>query len=270
VTSTWRNVRDRSELLGALVLGDLKAETQEGRLGWILWLVDPALTLLSYWLVKSLFLGRHRYAPYAIFAGCAVFAWRHLAVSIKSASKALRQGDALIRSVAFPSVILPWAAVLVQFAYFAAGVVLLTLVAAMFGRPMTATLVQIPLLVALQLALVAGIATAVACGSVFVPRLDRFVSTVLRFGWYLSPGMYGIDLVERVLAPEASAGGRAWMTLYMLNPFAVLFVGYRGALFEPAWLAATHWVVLAVESAGALWLGHALYRRHERRLVKFL
>jgi ABC-type polysaccharide/polyol phosphate export permease len=252
------------------VTTELKMESQEGRFGWAFWLVDPALTLASYWLIKSLFLGRDKYAPYTIFAGCAVFAWRHLGVSARTASRALRRGEALIRSAAFPSLILPWAAVLVQSVHFAGGIALLTLAAGAFGRPLTATLLQIPALMLLQLALVTGFSTAVACASVFLRGLDKQVSTLLRFGWFLSPGMYGLDLVERFLRPEASPARRALLELYMLNPFAILFAGYRGALFDPNWLTAQHWLVLVLESGGALWAGHALYRRYERRLVKLL
>jgi ABC-type polysaccharide/polyol phosphate export permease len=82
--------------------------------------------------------------------------------------------------------------------------------------------------------------------------------------------MYGLDLVERFVRPEASATGYALMELYMLNPFAILFVGDRGALFDPTWFTAQHWLILALESSGALWAGYTLYRRYERRLVKLL
>jgi ABC-type polysaccharide/polyol phosphate export permease len=47
-------------------------------------------------------------------------------------------------------------------------------------------------------------------------------------------------------------------------------VGYRGALFEPAWLAPIHWLVLAAEAFAMLIGGFLVFRHFDRRIVKFV
>ena len=263
--SNARNLFARRDLLWTMIQSDLKTAAAESRLGWLWWMLDPLLMMLVYWVFIVIIFGRDKYAPYPIFIGCALLPWKHLAVCVGGGVKVLRAREGLIKSVPFPTMIIPLSVVISQLAYFLFGFVALWLVALVIGRPMTLTLLQIPGLVILQTLLIAGLCMAIACLGVMFHDLHNFVSHALRVGWYLSPGIYGIDLIiDRVGADSL------WVKLYMLNPFAILFTGYRGCVFDPAWLPPQAWAVLMLESLVCLIGGFLIYQHYDRRVIKFL
>jgi ABC-type polysaccharide/polyol phosphate export permease len=249
------------------VVADLKVTSAESRLGWLWWLVDPLLMMGIYWLFVMVLLGRHHYPRYPIFVGCGLLAWRHFATSAGGAASVLRSYGDEIRSASFPTLVLPLAHLLSQSVFLAASLLALCVAAAAHGVALGWTLLQLMPLLILQVALVGGVCAGLACLGVMVKDLDNFLGHALRVGWYLSPGIYGADLI----AERAQSLGWTWLPrLYNLNPFALLFEGYRAALHTPRWLEPSVWLLLAVQALGTLALGYAFYLRHDRRLVKFL
>jgi ABC-type polysaccharide/polyol phosphate export permease len=265
VESTVRNIIARRDLLAALTRSEVKTAAAESQLGWVWWLLDPLLMIGVYWIFIVILLGSDRYVPYPVFVGCALLPWKHLAASLNGGVAALRAREGLIRAVPFPTMVIPLALVVSQGVYFVCGLAVLLVVSLLFGQTLGPTLLQVPMLVLLQGLIVAGLCLPLSCLAVVYRDIRNVVAHALRVGWYLSPGIYGTDvLIDRVGA------GSPLVAIYMLNPFAILFEGYRGALFEPAWLPASHWAVLAIEAAAILALGHAVYRRYDRRVIKFL
>ena len=79
--------------------------------------------------------------------------------------------------------------------------------------------------------------------------------------------------VDTLLAHDANGNmvAREWIpVVYMLNPFAILFEGYREALFYGQFLEARHWLVLMVEAALLFAVAQRIYRYYDRRVIKFL
>lgn len=268
--STLRNLFARRDLAAELVRADLRSSSAESRLGWLWWILDPALMMGVYWVFKVLVFGRGKYAPYPIFVGVALLTWRHLSTSAARSVKVLRSNEALIKSVPFPTAVLPIVQALGQFVYFCISMIVLTVVAAAIGQPMTLTLLQIPVLAMLQATFIVGLCLAVASVGVMVRDLEVALGHLLRIGWYLSPGIYGVDLLVNRFGGGRSRLGDLVVDLYMLNPFAILFEGYRGSVFQPQWLAPIHWAVLGGEAIGTLLLGYWIFRHFDRRVVKFV
>jgi ABC-type polysaccharide/polyol phosphate export permease len=268
--STVQNLFARRDLGRELIRADLRSSSAESRLGWLWWILDPMLMIIVYWVFKVLVFGREKYAPYPIFVGVALLSWRFLTTSSSRSVKVLLANESLIKAVPFPTAILPLAQTLAQFIYFCISMAVLTMLAVVFGCPITATVLQMPVLAVLQLCLVAGLSMAVASVGVVVRDLEVALGHALRIGWYLSPGIYGLDLVVTRFGGDRLEFGDLIVNLYMANPFAVLFVGYRGAIFEPQWLDPLQWVVLAVEAVGMLIAGYWIFRHFDRRVVKFV
>ena len=269
--STIPNVIARRDLLMELIRSELKARSADSRLGWLWWILDPLLMIGVYWFFKVLVLGKGTYAPYPIFVGVALLTWRHLSTSAAKSVKVLRSKEALIKSVPFPTAVLPLSEAISQFVYFCAGMGVLAAIAFAIGQPVTATLLQIPALAVLQLALVTGFSLLLASVGIVIRDLEIALSHALRIGWYLSPGIYGTDLVMNLVRNTASPPATEFLyRLYMMNPFAILFEGYRGALFHPAWLQPFYWAVLTVEALIMLIGGYLVYRHFDRRVIKFV
>jgi ABC-type polysaccharide/polyol phosphate export permease len=268
--STVRNLWSRRDLAWELIRADMRSSSADSRLGWMWWILDPLLMMGVYWVFKVLVFGRGKYAPYPIFVGVALLAWRHLSTTASRSVKTLRTNEALIKSVPFPTAILPLSQAVAQFLYFAISMVVLTIVAIAIGCPATLMLIQLPALALLQLCLVAGVSLAVSSVGVLVRDLEVALGHALRIGWYLSPGIYGLDLLTTRFGGGETRYGDLIVQLYMTNPFAVLIVGYRSAVFDPRWLPPLHWAVLGAEAAAILLAGYWIFRHFDRRIVKFV
>jgi len=243
----------------------------ETRLGFLWWLVDPILMMGIYWVFIVLIFGRDKYAPYPVFIGCALMAWKHLSVSLNKSAGTLQQYEPVIRSVPFPTMALPLSLVFAQFGHFLVGLLVVMTVALVYGVPLGLPLIQLPLLMLCQLSLVVGFSLAVSCWGIVVRDLQQVLSHLLRIGWYLSPGIYGIDLVyERLGRTDTVLPWLSLGDLYMLNPFAILFTGYRAALYAPSWLSPELWILLLLESGAVLGVGMLVYRHYDRRVIKFI
>jgi ABC-type polysaccharide/polyol phosphate export permease len=275
--STWANLAARRDLLRELVVSELKISSAETYLGWIWWLLDPLLMMLVYWLVVVGLLGRglDQYAPYPIFVLCALVPWKHLATSVSQATAVLRAREPLIKSVSFPTIVLPVSLVLSGFVYFVFGFAVLLAAALIWRSPhhtgSVLPLAQVPVLMLLQVTVVTGLCLPLASLGVAVRDLTNLMNHVLRAAFFLSPSLYGVDLVQSLLdnrlGPTAAQIG---FYAYMLNPFAVLITGYRDAVFYGRFLPIELWLIVAVEAVLLLAVGGAIYQRYDRRAIKYL
>lgn len=268
--STWPNIVSRRDLLRELTLSELRSRSAESRLGWLWWLIDPLIMMLIYWGVVVGIFGRgHHYTPYPVFVLCALLPWKHLQSALTNAAKLLRNNEGVIKAIPFPTMVLPLSNVLAGFSYFLAGMVVLLAAALAFRLPMGISLIQLPALMAAQLLLVAAFSLVATSFGALIRDLSGFLTHVTRVLFYACPALYGIDLVQERTAKLGETG--EWIfTLYMLNPFAILFEGYRQAVFYGGFLEARHWLVLGVEALVLFALAQRIYRYYDRRVIKFL
>ena len=275
--SNLTNVLARKDLLRALVLTELRASVAGSKLGWIWWFLDPVLMMLVYWgIVVGVFgRGAEQYAPYPVFLFCALITWKHFSTTLTRAMTLLRSRERLIKSIPFPTVVLPLSLVFSGFAYFLFGFVILIVAAVLWPSAKHSgslwPVLQIAPLMVFQLAITAGACMAMSCFGVLYRDLRLFVTHLLRVGFYLSPSLYGIDMVEdrleKVVGPPWADVGFA---VYMANPFAVLISGYREAVLYGNLLPWHWWLILLVEAALVLWIGYLVFQHYDRRVIKFL
>lgn len=271
MVSTLGNLARRRRLLWELVLTEFRSLSSESRLGIVWWLLDPIIMMAIYYVFIVVIFGRDRYPPYPVFVGCGLLAWKHLSGSLAKAANVLTRHEAIIKSVPFPTMILPLSVVASEFVNFVAGFLALMGLAFFFGLPPFVQLAHVPALMLCQLAVVTGVTLVVTSFGAMVRDLAAMLVHVMRIGWYLSPGVYGLDLVnQRFGGAEVPGLGVSLSELVLLNPFAVLFTGYRGAVHTPEWLSPRLWAMLTVEALLLLVLGFATYRYFERRVIKFI
>ena len=275
--SNLANVIARRDLLHELVVSELRRSVAGSKLGWIWWFFDPVLMMLVYWASVAGLCGRSAddYAPYPLFLFCALVTWKHFATAVARALTILRGNERLIKSVSFPTVVLPLSVVFSGFIYFLAGFVMLLLANMIWSSPKHSgsywTVLQVAPLMVFQLAITAGVCMAMSCYGALLQDLRLFVTHVLRVGFYVSPGLYGIDAIERKLTESCGAPwDQVLYAVYMANPFAILISGYRDAVLFGATVPLHWWLVLAVEAALILWFGYRIYQHHDRRVIKFL
>jgi ABC-type polysaccharide/polyol phosphate export permease len=275
--SNYRNIMARRDLLTVLVRTELESSVARSRLGWIWWFLDPILMVLIYWGIVSGLFGRgaESYAPYPIFLFTALITWKHFSTVVTRSLSVLRSRERLIKSIPFPTMVLPLSIVFSGFIYFLFGFAVLTAVMLIWpGAYHTGDLLpllQVPFLMFAQLVVTAGAALSLSCLGALFEDLRLFATHALRVGFYVSPTLFGVDLISDRLAKAAPGfTGEALFAVYMLNPFAVLITGYRDAMMYGRFIPAHWWMILVAESALLFWAGYRTYQYYDRRVIKFL
>ena len=143
------------------------------------------------------------------------------------------------------------------------GFIALGLAATLFGVTLGMETLQLIPLVLLQFVLLAGAGFGLAALGGVIPDIAVALPHGLRLLFYLSPSLYGLDLVAARLGKDSM-----WFEIYQLSPVSILFTSYRSCLWEPEWISPATWAVLLIWSIGFMVLGYLLFRRFDRRLVK--
>jgi len=123
----------------------------------------------------------------------------------------------------------------------------------------------LPIIAFVQLLFSLPVAITLSAVNVFYRDVGNLSRHLLRIWFYLSPGLYGTELIDKVTEKSHLAG-----TIMQLNPFAVLFTAYRNVIYDeapPDWVAL---LALALVSLVLLALAILLFKRLEPSYAKVL
>ena len=136
----------------------------------------------------------------------------------------------------------------------------------MFGKwGITARLLLIPVVAAVQLLFSLAVAIALGALNVFYRDVGNLARHILRLAFYASPGIYSIDLILGLTDEHPLLA-----SLLLANPFTILFTAYRDLIYEgraPEWLG-----LLAIAAGSLLFLAFAtwFFKRVEPSFAKVL
>ncbi len=118
-------------------------------------------------------------------------------------------------------------------------------------RPGPVWLVGIPLLAAVQLALLMGIVLIVASFDVFFRDLEHLVEVFLNLWFYVTPILYPLSMVPERLKP-----------FILINPLTPIIESWRDLFMDNA-LPGPELLLSVAFAAAALAVGGAVFRRLE-------
>ena len=230
-------------LIAGLVARELNARYRGSVLGFFWSFVNPLLSLLIYTFVFTVVLPGLRprtYEPYALFMFCGILPWTWFSSSLLEASNVLIAGGNLIRKVLFPAEVLPLVTVFSGLVHFGFGLPILAAFLIYYRVPVEPLdLAWFPLIVLLQLVLMAGLALFVSALTVHFRDVRDLLQNLLTLWFFATPIIYPLSL-----APPHVQG------LLNLNPFTHLAVAYQEVLFVPGPFA--EWWRMAAAAAAAL------------------
>jgi lipopolysaccharide transport system permease protein len=126
----------------------------------------------------------------------------------------------LVTKIYFPREALPLAAMLARLMDFGVAASLVIVLMLIFQVPIfPAGWLFLPLILIIQLALIAGIGLAAAAANVFYRDVQSLLVLVVQLWFYASPIIYPVSMV-----PER------FQRLYFLNPMAGILESYRAVL----------------------------------------
>lgn len=246
--------RQLAELVLHLARRQLTSAHRFTLLGWLWPLARQLaqLAVLVFLFSNVLDLGIEHFATF-VFAGLLVWSWFAAAASAATAS--IASGRHLVFSPRFPSIALPLVAVAVPLVDTLVALPVLLVMVALEGTLSPAVLV-LPLLLALQFALTAGLVLITSALNVFVRDVQNLVGVGLLLLFYLTPVFYGLKSVP--------ARFHAYL---QLNPLTSLVTAVRDVLLEGRLPAAADVGRVLVASFVLLGIGVWLFRRLEPRFV---
>jgi len=255
----------RRRLIRYLVQADLKRQGSDSLLGNIWWVIDPLLQMAVYVVLIVVIFNRPQ-PDYPLFLFCAVLPWKWFNSSITAGIASVVGMERLIKQINFPKLVLPVATVMAGVVNFFFGLIPLGLMIVLF-YPDRATpwLLLIPIVALVQLLVTLPVAIVLSAFNVFYRDVGNLAGHVLRLAFYVSPGLYAIDLTYKaaekypLLAP-----------IILANPWNVLFTSYRDVIYDGR---APDWAGLGLVTIGSvvfLAVAIFIFKRLEPTFAKVL
>ncbi|UUY09845.1 ABC transporter permease [Pseudomonas sp. J452] len=204
----------------------LKSESKGTRLGYLWWLIEPAMHLIVYYLAFGVLL-RHGGDDYVAYLLVGIVHWLWLSKSVMNASASIMVGRGLILQLPLHVAIFPLAEIFRDTAKQLIVTLILLVVLWLLGYQPGKLLLIYPVIFLIQLLLTISLAGLVATLMPFLPDLRVIVPACLQLGMFLSGVFFTRDIIPAHLQ---------W--LLNLNPVYVLLESYREILIrgnQPDW-----------------------------------
>jgi ABC-type polysaccharide/polyol phosphate export permease len=259
--STYADLIRYRELFANLFRRDLQAKYRGSALG-VLWTIANPIMLMGVYLLVFGVVWKTRFTtgghyPLFLLAGLAV--WTFFAAALQSSSRSMLDNANLIRKTRFPRQLVPLSVVGAHLVSFAAMLVLLLVVNAIaLPRARATELLAMPLAI-LVVALVSGLALAIASLNVLFRDVEFIVAALLVPWFFLTPILYPLSQVAQHRHVVA--------VIHWANPLSPAVESIRAPLFLgtlPRWSDALYLVVASVTS---LALGAFVFTRVDDQIA---
>ena len=257
MVNVFRSLYAYRELLWMWTLREIKIRYKQSILGGAWAILQPLSLMVIFSVIFSLFLKMPSdEVPYPIFSYTALLPWTFFSTSILLGSNSLINNFNLVTKIYFPRDILPLGNVGAGFFDFVIASLVLVLMIIFYQVPFHATLIWMPLLIAIQIMLTIGLSLGFAALIVIFRDLRFIVPLVLQLWFFATPVIYPISTIPDHLLPY-----------YMLNPMAVLINSYRRVILAglpPQW---TYLALSTLISLIVFIAGYGYFRRVENTLA---
>lgn len=233
-----------------LVARDLKVRYRHSVLGFCWSLLNPLLMATVFYLVFKVLL-RNPMENFAVFVLCGILPWNWCASSLVGSVNSIIGNAHLIKKVYFPRELLPASVVVANMVNFLLALPVVFLMMAIFQAPFTWLILLLPVLVAIQLLFMLGLAFLLSTVNVFFRDTEVILEVLLLAWFFLTPIFYRIE----DLTAEWSR------LMYIVNPMASIISNYRLILYQGATPALDFLLRTAMTSSLVLLLGYLVFAR---------
>ena len=228
---------------------NLKAEASKTYLGYLWWLLEPALIVAVLYVVFSIFLDRGM-DNFVVFLVCGKIPFLWFSKSVMNASNSINAGRGLINQVSIPKAFFPLLVVAQDAIKQSIVFVFMLVFIANSGFEVNWVWLSLIFIVLTQLLLVTAFSLLGAAIIPFIPDFKYLIAT----------GMLALMLGSGIFYSYKDVLLEKHQQLFLMNPMANLIKNYRQVLMENT---LPDWAALAAISLGsvALLLVMALYYR---------
>jgi ABC-type polysaccharide/polyol phosphate export permease len=246
----WAEVYRYREAVRNLVARDLKVRYSNSVLGVVWTLLGPLAMTLVYSVVFTQVV-RQDIPNFPVFVLAGLLPWTFFTASIAGATASITGNSHLINRVYFPREVLPIANLFSNAVNFAVALALLFVFVLIYRLPVGVTLLWLPVIVLIQMALMLGLGLLLAAWNVYLRDLQQLVDVGLLALFFLTPVIYSLD----PLSPNMQ------LLVQAVNPMASLISAYRHILINGDAPSLALLGVTALEALLVLVVGALVFRR---------
>lgn len=236
----------------------VEATMAENRLGLAWVVLNPLLQAAVYGVIFGLIMpGSSRPQPFIPFLVTGFFIFTFFSKSFGAGAKAISGNRALVRSLAFPRMLLPISSVMRQVYELVPMLAVLAVILIGFGEFPTWSWLQMIPIVALMTMFNTGMALIAARLTVHVRDIQQIIPIITRVIFYSSGIFYSL---EAVLADRPQL-----LEIVQLNPVHAFITLSRGALQSTQSAPGVLWLTAAVAAVVVLGIGLVFFWRAEER-----
>jgi ABC-type polysaccharide/polyol phosphate export permease len=259
--TTYADLIRYRELFANLFRRDLQAKYRGSALG-VLWTIANPIMLMGVYLLVFGVVWKTRFTtgghyPLFLLSGLAV--WTFFAAALQSSSRSMLDNANLIRKTRFPRQLVPLSVVGAHLVSFVAMLLLLLVINAIaLPRARATELLALPLAL-LVVALVSGLALAIASLNVLFRDVEFIVAALLVPWFFLTPILYPLSQVAEHKHVVA--------VIHWANPLSPAVEAIRAPLFHgelPHWSDALYLVLASVVS---LTVGAIVFNRVDDQIA---
>jgi len=214
-------------LIWKLAKNDFKKRYAGSYLGAIWAMIQPVVTVALYYVVFDLIMdgaSRTEEAPFVLFLTAGLVPWFFFSEALNAGTNALREYDYLVKKVVFKISILPIIKIIAATFIHVFFILVMLVIAALYGYYPTIYLIQIFYYSACLFLLVLAVCYTTCSIVVFFKDLSQIISILLQIGMWATPILWDINLL-----PEK------WQKIIKINPLVYVVNGYRSAVYRQEW-----------------------------------
>ena len=248
----WRRYWD---IIYYRTYAELKAEAQVRYLGYVLWLLDPLINTVLFYVILLAMNQSTTEAVTFLLTGSIIWQWS--ATCFISATTSIFDAGEMLKYVYLPKVVLPLISILSNTWRFLFIFALLLIWCWCSGHLPTSAYFALPVIMLLQLLIIVGLGLPLAAIMPYFPDARNVVDAVLRYMMLISGIFFAADKL-----PET------YRFYFHLNPLAVLIEAYRDVLMKGIWPNWFHLGYVALFGlltvSGSIWI----YKRIDLSIIK--
>ncbi len=218
-------------LIWKLAKNDFKKRYAGSYLGAVWALAQPVVTVAMYYIVFDKIMGSTAttfrdgvQVPFVLFLTAGLVPWFFFSEALNNGTNALLEYNYLVKKVVFKISILPIIKVIAATFIHAFFVLVLLIVAAIYGYYPTVYTLQIFYYSACLFIFVLALSYTTCAVVVFFKDLSQIINIALQIGMWATPILWNLDSVSS-----------KWVTILKLNPLVYIVNGYRSAIYEREW-----------------------------------
>ncbi len=217
-------------LIWKLAKNDFRKRYAGSYLGAFWAMAQPVVTVGMYYVVFDIIMGGEASrtsadVPFVLFLTAGLVPWFFFSEALNNGTNALREYDYLVKKVVFKISILPIIKIIAATFIHAFFVLVLLVVAAVYGYYPNIYTIQLFYYSACLFIFVLALSYTTCAVVVFFRDLSQIISIALQIGMWATPILWDIETID----------SNRWVSILKLNPLVYIVNGYRSAIYERQW-----------------------------------